>query len=211
MISGIFASWDLSSFMDKPEVRFKRQLEQNPTHPFREIEPNVFVVRLKSNKVMIGFTIGAATVIITTAIYVSIGSINEYIVFPGIIFYGFLSMAMYHMKRHSCVLDCNNKMYEYYHGDRLVYRGHYHNIYIRLKGQQTGNGEMYYTLIMNGYLLNEEELTSSSPIHNKLAKFGRKLSHRLDLNFFDYTDKSRYHIIRQKCPYREREQLLPGV
>jgi hypothetical protein len=210
MIIGIFTTWDWS-FMDKPESRLKKQLQKNPTHPFREIEPNVFVTKLdKSIKITIGVILSTLTAITSTIIYWHIGSVNEYIVVPLIIISGFLFTALYHLKEHSCVLDCNNKIYEYYRGDRLVYRGHFHNIYIRLKGQLTGNGQMYYTLIMNGYQLDEEELTSSSPIHDKLAKFGRKLAHRLDLNYFEYNDRSRYHIIRQQCPYRDRLDPLGG-
>ncbi len=93
-------------------------------------------------------------------------------------------------------------MYEYYKGKKLIYTGHIHNIYIRLKGWKTGGDDIIYNLVLDGFMLDEQVLSGSTVIHNKMARLGRRLAYKLDINFFDFQDKSRGHVVRHRCPYQ---------
>ena len=88
-------------------------------------------------------------------------------------------------------------------GHQLVYRGHLHNLYLRVKGMASGGGETYYNVILGGYMVEPEALTRRSSSKKALAKLARKLAYKLDLNYFDSADKSRSHIVRHRCPYRQ--------
>ena len=202
-IVGIFGTWDYSLF-DKPENVFKFNLDLNPVYPFEEVEYNIFVLTVKSARFTLAATLCAITAACTVLIFVSAGSLNEYVIFPLLVFLGFMCQAIWAWEERTYVLDSNEKMYEFYRGNKLIYRGHYHNIYIRLKGQSSGGGETYYSVVLDGYHVDEEAITSTTTKMKMMAKMGRKLAHRLDINYFDSPDKSRAHVIRHRCPYRHR-------
>ena len=141
--------------------------------------------------------------ILLLTVYCIRGSADEYIVFSIIVFLSFFSSAAHDWQTRTVTIDSTRGMYEFHRSNKLIYRGHLHNIYIRLKGVNSGSGVTYYLVILSGYQVDEESITSSTMQHDSLAKLGRRLAHKLNLNFFDHQDKSRYHVIRHRCPYKE--------
>ena len=199
-IVGIFTVWSVE-LIDKAENVFRRKLDKNPTHPFEAVGPGIYHLEVKP--VRLWFFTGC----LVTAI---IATISQYWSKPAdfeLLFYVAASVGagiavLYYRKVRMYIIDTNKNLYEFYLGEMLIYRGHVHNIYIRLKGQKTANGEMRYQVVLNGFMIEEVVITSSSQRNNKLAKLARRLAHRLNLNYFDTPDKSRYHVIRHQCPYR---------
>lgn len=97
---------------------------------------------------------------------------------------------------------------QYYTDGKLLYRGHVHNVYIRVKEFRT-SGNSYYRLIVDGYGLDVAHdvtlMPSSRP--EKFTRLGRRLAANLGINFFDYDDTSTRHVIRHRCPNADRPEL----
>lgn len=202
---GIFTTWNFD-FFEKPEVVLRKRLDGNASHPFVEKASGVFVLTIRPSSFAISAALCVCTVLITAMVYLIRGTVDEYIVFNLIVFFSFFSSAVRDWQARTVVVDSWRAMYEFYKGDRLIYRGHLHNVYIRLKGVSSGGGDTYYSVVLCGYQVDEEPITSSTTQHDRLAKLGRRLAHKLNLNFFDHQDKSRYHVIRHRCPYKDSEE-----
>ncbi|XP_042188503.1 transmembrane protein 249-like [Callorhinchus milii] len=100
------------------------------------------------------------------------------------------------------VLDMNMGMYKFYISGHLHFQGPLYNIYIRLKAQKNGYGELLYKLILNGENIEHQDLTGIrfSEAPEKLERLGKRMASKLNLNYFDHLDKSDKHIIRHKPP-----------
>lgn len=205
-IVGIFTTWNFS-LIEKAEAVFKRNLDKNPIYPFEEISPNIYKRRrVKSKYFWAGILTMILTVLIAVAMYYDT-PLDQFIVLHIMSLVFSIALTLYYKDERTVILNGRDLHYEFYKKDRLIYRGHYHNIYIRLKGEKSGAGEIFFTITLNGYHIEEEHLTSSSRSMEKLRKLGRRLALRLDLNYFDYMDKSRHHIIRHFCPYASNIDL----
>ena len=204
---GIFGSYDFN-LLEKPEDAFKKKLDQNPIHPFKEIEPNVYEFRTKS----IGFGLCIMTILVTIATALGMYSnapVDENIFYHiGILIAASANAWATHEERR-LILNGDTNQYEFYKGNRLIYKGHYHNIYVRLNGIKSGGGEMFFSMVVGGYMAEEQGLCVHSTGMVKLRRLGRRLAHRLNLNYFDYQDVSRHHIIRHKCPYMPSKTKYP--
>lgn len=204
MVVGIFTSWDLT-LLEKPETILERNLKINPTFPFTTLTGGLYVLRIRTARWMIGVLFGLITTLATVVAYMTTAELNEFVVFPIMVFTGCMVMASYHVRERTIVIDKLRKVYEFYRGQRLIYKGHIHNIYIQLKGQNSGGGDVYYSVVIGGFLIDEEPITGSSTKKEKLGRMARRLAAALDINYFDSPDKSRYHIIRHRCPYENRD------
>lgn len=87
---------------------------------------------------------------------------------------------------------------QYYVKDDLVYRGHCHNVYIRLKVLKVA-GEAYYKVVIGGYGIDAFDVTHLSEQPDKLFHLGRTIALNTRCNFFDYDDISTRHTIRHRC------------
>jgi len=87
---------------------------------------------------------------------------------------------------------------QYYVNDELVYRGHCHNIYIRIKAIKVA-GEGYYKVIICGYGIEAFDVTHLSKQADKLFHLGRTIALNTGCNFFDYDDMSVRHTIVHRC------------
>ena len=191
----------LSQGFEKAEAVFSKNLDLNPVYPFDVVSLNVYVFRRRSSSFVSGLCMLMVTLLITGLIYGLGGSINEYFLLPIVMISYSLYRTLYNLQWRTVVIYSNLRKYEFYVGKKLVYQGHIHNIYIRLKGMKTGGEDVIYNLVLDGFMLDEQELSGSTTMHDKMARLGRKLAYKLDINFFDYEDKSRGHVIRHRCPY----------
>lgn len=213
---GIFTRWEVG-VLDSAEAYFKKNLETNPSFPFVEVQANYFVMQSKSTR-FIGAVLQSLVVIILSAIlYSTSESFYEYFVFTIIIALWPLPTMITSYQKRTYVIDNNESMYEFYIGEKLIYRGHLHNVYIRLTAVNSGGATWHYCVVLNGYMVEEESLTPTSTRREHLARMGRRLAQKLDVNFFDCSDKARTHVIRHRCPYRNNmghlkgEGQLPGL
>ena len=196
---GIFGTWDLS-FWARPGDIFQAKLEKNPIHPFTETRPHRYEVTLRSPWLWISILL-MIVVLLCTIIYCTMNTPDQMLAFGIIAFVITVYNVHVYNDVRRIVIDLNEKEYEFYKGNHLVYRGHVHNVYIRLVGQKSGTGDVYYKVALNGYHLEEQALTSITVRKEKLEKLGRKLATRLNINYFDWMDKSTKHVIRHRCPY----------
>ncbi|XP_033099046.1 transmembrane protein 249-like [Anneissia japonica] len=199
MVVGIFGSWDVSIFA-KPEETFQLKLEKNAVYPFDEIDEDRYEVAFRSP--WLGISAGILTgLTLSMVIFYASTKPDQYISFFFIAIAVMLYTAYMYKDMRRLTLDIANSRYEFRIKDRLIYRGHVHNIYIRLVGQNSGAGDVYYKVVLNGYHSEELPLTSSTVRKEKLEKLGKKLAARLNLNYFDWLDRSTKHVIRHRCPY----------
>ena len=110
---------------------------------------------------------------------------------------------------HSLYLDCQSLFYEVYRGNYLLYRGHFHNIYIKLKCLHTikdkrardkADAGMYY-LTLNGTHISPIYLSSNTKNFHELRKYGKRIATNFNLNYVDMDMVSKHHQIRHRCPY----------
>ncbi|XP_038063527.1 transmembrane protein 249-like [Patiria miniata] len=206
---GIFGTWDLN-FWTPPEELFKSKLEKNPIHPFTETSPDRFEVSLRSPWLWISSICLLATFFGTVAYYAT-NPLDQFLTYFVMGFMACAYSTFVYSDVRRIVLDTTRNEYEFHTGNRLVYRGHIHNVYIRLVGQKSGAGDTYYKIVLNGFHLEEQALTSSSIRRHKLEKLGRKLATRLNLNYFDFVDESVKHVVRHRCPYASPDQSVESL
>jgi len=91
---------------------------------------------------------------------------------------------------------------QYYVNDDLVYRGHCHNVYIRVKVVKVA-GKRYYKVIIGGYGIDAFDVTHLSKQPDKLFHLGRTIALNTGCNFFDFDDLSARHTIRHRCSHAD--------
>ena len=201
MVQGIFTSWELE-FLEKPETIFKKHLASNPTYPFVPVTKGLYVLRVRTKRWVVGLLMALSTIVVTLSIYLTSATVDEYIIFPILFALACLAISLYHVRPRTFVIDTMREMYEFYRGDKLINRGFLHNIYIQLQEQSSGGGDSFYQVILNGHHLDEEPITGATIEKVRLARLARQLAAKLNINYFDVHDNSRYHIIRHRRPER---------
>ncbi|XP_071811830.1 cation channel sperm-associated auxiliary subunit TMEM249-like isoform X2 [Apostichopus japonicus] len=209
-IVGIFGTWDYS-FWAKPEDIFQARLEKNPIFPFEETEENHYEYEFISIWFWFSLATIAAALVIGGIVMLAVRNPMSYLVCCIICVLVSAYTAYVYQGKRKVVIDHDNDSYTFYRKGRRIYTGHVHNIYIRLVGQKGGNGEIYYKVVLNGFNLEVQALSSSTLRCEKLEKLGRRLATRLNLNFFDWTDRSTRHVIRHRCPYVSKTSTLAGI
>lgn len=61
-----------------------------------------------------------------------------------------------------------------------------------------GAGEMYYYVVLNGFHITEQKITSYTKNDKKLRVLAKKLAENLNINYFDVKANSREHVIRHR-------------
>ncbi|KAL9951201.1 hypothetical protein ACROYT_G043823 [Oculina patagonica] len=104
-------------------------------------------------------------------------------------------MAWENRGHRTCVLDGERAQYLCQIGEHSVENGNFHNVYIRLKAQKHGAGEMYYYVVFNGFHVTEQKITSYSKNDKKLRVLAKRLAENLNLNYFDVKANSKDRIL----------------
>ena len=95
---------------------------------------------------------------------------------------------------------------QYYVNDDLVYQGHCHNVYVRIKVVRVA-GDGYYKVVIGGYGIDAFDVTHLSKRAEKLFHLGRTIALNTGLNFFDFDDLSARHTIRERCAHADNKQM----
>merc|ERR1712012_232473 len=127
-----------------------------------ERKPGIFVLHANSGRLTAGVTLIALSSLLIVFI-ASMGDdmLYEYVLGPLVMLGYSLGLLLRGSQTRTYIIDSNESMYEFYIGDVLVYRGHVHNIYIRLTAVRSGGSENYYTITLNGFMIDEQNLTGS--------------------------------------------------
>ncbi|XP_046875667.1 transmembrane protein 249-like [Hypomesus transpacificus] len=112
--------------------------------------------------------------------------------------------------RRRLVIDHMKKEYRFYIHEHLRHCGPLHQIYIRLISQKSGQGRRMFKLMLNGYKIEERELSGFSEKYELLECQGRRIANKLNLNYFDYADISKRHIVVHR-PKVKLSETLPKV
>ncbi|XP_072179610.1 cation channel sperm-associated auxiliary subunit TMEM249-like [Diadema setosum] len=198
-VVGIFGTWDMSIW-SRPEDVFREKLAENHIHPFTETAPNRFMYEFRSQWFWI-FLFGIIVEIIGVTLWYLFWDPSQFISFAVLFFVISLHRIYVHKDMIKIIIDLPRGEYYIVKKGDLTYRGLLHNIYIRLIGQNSGSGEIFFKIVLNGYNLAPQDLTSSTVRKEKLEKLGRRLASRLGINYFDWTDKSTRHVIRHRSPF----------
>ncbi|XP_078353268.1 cation channel sperm-associated auxiliary subunit TMEM249-like [Oculina patagonica] len=183
--------------LEKPEAIFNRRLQSNPYYPFEMVEQNKFVLTLSRRRFYIG-TFMAVVCIVAVITWGLAHEASQYMFF--LILIGAVSaiMAWENRGHRTCVLDGERAQYLCQIGEHSVENGNFHNVYIRLKAQKHGAGEMYYYVVFNGFHVTEQKITSYSKNDKKLRVLAKRLAENLNLNYFDVKANSKDHVIRHR-------------
>jgi len=91
---------------------------------------------------------------------------------------------------------------QYYINDNLIYRGHCHNVYIRIDVSKV-SGDGYYKVVIGGYGIDTYNVTYLSKNSEKLFHLGRTIALNSGCNFFDFDDMSARHTIAHRCSHAD--------
>nr|XP_046216768.1 transmembrane protein 249-like isoform X3 [Oncorhynchus gorbuscha] len=160
MTIGIFGTWDHQ--FNATEQALTDKIKNNPCYPFTIVK-DVFVLEYlheniwKGSLLLIASTIG-------TACYMNMefGDHHKYTGF--LVFSMCLSLWLVCSGafRRRLVIDHKKKEYRYYIHTHLRHRGPLHQIYIRMIAQKSGQVLLMYKLMLNGYKIEERELSGFS-------------------------------------------------
>ncbi|CAH3179096.1 unnamed protein product [Porites evermanni] len=180
--------------LEKPEVIFNRRLNSNPFHPFKKVGKNKFELTFSRRRLYIGLfmTVVSIATLITWGLA---DQASQYMLFPTLVGAVSAIMAWENRGHRTCVLDGEQMEYKCVINEHSVETGKFHNVYIRLKAQKHGAGEMYYYVVFNGFHVTEQKITSYSKNDKKLRVLAKRLAENLNLNYFDVKANSKDRIL----------------
>ncbi|XP_067112409.1 cation channel sperm-associated auxiliary subunit TMEM249-like [Osmerus mordax] len=192
MPTGIFSTWD-HQFIDNEQVVTDR-IKENPRYPFKE-EENLFVLEYLHGNIWKGSLLLIAS-IIGTATYLNI-DLDDHNKYGGFLVFS-LCLSLWLLSsgafRRRLVIDHMNKEYRFYIHEHLRHR----------------QGRRMFKLMLNGYKIEERELSGFSEKYELLECQGRRIANKLNLNYFDYADISKRHIVVHR-PKVKLSETLPKV
>lgn len=188
-----------------PEQYLKKQININPVFPFKKATENgiyiltscIFWDTYRNVCFLIGLLVFTA---IRTYFRVTKG-LDDYIMVSILCSFYLIIRLIWCMNGRTLIIDHNCHLYEYYRGKKLIYRGHLHNIFVRLKGVGAAEGQTYFKVVFGGYLVNEFNVTNYSDKYDELKALAKQLAKNINVNFIDYKDRSKQHVVRHLCPY----------
>nr|XP_039252084.1 transmembrane protein 249-like [Styela clava] len=195
-------SWkNFSRFWDRPEIKLKRKLRENPLFPFKETD-DVYCMEIKNVSFYVGIFTFFVSFVVGFGYWYQRKRFSNELFDTFFIFSMVLSLRLiqYNWQTRRIEIEKDGEQYYFYIGRKLVYTGKIYNIYIRLRGQRSSNGSTYYRIILNGFNIEEQDITSMSTNKNELEKLARTISGRLNINYFDSDDVSIGHIVRHVNP-----------
>ncbi|XP_074843328.1 cation channel sperm-associated auxiliary subunit TMEM249 [Carettochelys insculpta] len=205
MLRGAFALWNLGFL--HVERSLAHRLHKNMHFPFQVRQPNVYVMEYYKDTLWKGALIFLLCVLGGVFYFKSEKISQDY---SGFFVYGILVgfwLLLSSMHKRHLVINHNRGCYQIYIKQRLWLEGPLHQIYVRLTAQSDASGKLFYSLIINGYGLEVLALASLSDKYEPMQFLGRRIAHKLKLNYFDYLDMSGHHVIRHWPPPEEDKEL----
>ncbi|XP_042165769.1 transmembrane protein 249 [Oncorhynchus tshawytscha] len=167
MTIGIFGTWDHQ--FNATEQALTDKIKNNPCYPFTIVKDEAYLFLVQDHHKYTGFLVFSMC-------------LSLWLVCSGAF-------------RRRLVIDHKKKEYRYYIHTHLRHRGPLHQIYIRMIAQKSGQVLLMYKLMLNGYKIEERELSGFSEKYELLECQGRRIATKLNLNYFDYQDTSKRHLV----------------
>lgn len=225
-------------FWKKPEEIVKERLDAHDYYPFGVVSP-FGIYRLRYTQDSFWYGLFAACLLIACFIFllywtreyekeddkedflVDMWLEGQFFVafFSGVFVFLIVWWSWAKTHIHTLFIDCQTLTYEVFRGGRLKYRGHFHNIYVKLKCVQTQKARktknkddrrLYY-LILSGYDVSPIFLSPKAKSYYELRKLGKRIATNFNINFIDVEHVSKHHQIRHRCAYGVDDQLDDGL
>ncbi|CAF0704350.1 unnamed protein product [Brachionus calyciflorus] len=201
-------------FIVEPETKLKYRLDKNPFYPFTQIESFKFVyeyrlltkslINLMFSYVCFGFVTEFLQTIINSKFQIYFLLWISAFVTHCFTFF-FLARSFIFIQKRRLVIDLLNRNYSFFVSDDLVIKNDLHQIYIRLIERYVVKNQRIFCLVLDGKGIDKLELCSFCNNFELLRKLAQKLCLNLGLNYFDMSNKSKYHQILNYC-YSEDSQ-----
>ncbi|MBN3284372.1 TM249 protein, partial [Polyodon spathula] len=200
MPTGIFSTWDYKVY--KAEQVLHNKMKKNHCYPFTLEKPNVFTMDYHRDDLWKGLLLLLASVI-GSGVYlsgheVSLFVFQDYHEFAAFFVLGLCLgiwiTASASFKRR-LIIDHHAGFYCFYIHQQLRQQGALNQIYIRMKAKRSGQGHLFYRLIINGYKIEEQQVCGLSENYEVLEILGKRMATRLNINYFDHIDISARHLV----------------
>eukprot|EP00003_Mantamonas_plastica_P013317 TRINITY_DN2327_c0_g2_i4.p1 TRINITY_DN2327_c0_g2~~TRINITY_DN2327_c0_g2_i4.p1 ORF type:complete len:286 (+),score=56.09 TRINITY_DN2327_c0_g2_i4:37-894(+) len=229
---GIWREWP--QLFKRPEVILDTQLKKNKFHPFSKVYKDTYFYKSRNPQFgysLITFVISTVISILFVAfelyeefyfllplfaMVVSALSVYEYRlpreywlhggekkvpIFAATVHFIFLPA-------HLCPKPLPLPLllqYEFKIGNKVITKGEYFNVYIRLRKKTAGGGgKFYYYLIFNGFQMEKLVLSKSSEDAKGLRLLGQQLANDLNINYFDDPNISKHHVVKHFRPVQRK-------
>ncbi|XP_066479165.1 cation channel sperm-associated auxiliary subunit TMEM249 [Tiliqua scincoides] len=211
LLRGPLSLW--GCYFGSSEKHLTDKLQENKFFPFQVQQPKVFVMEYYKDMIWKGSLLFVIS-LVTSIIYFK--SKQDFQDFSAFFAAGMLSglwLVASNIHRRRLIINHIKETYQFYIKGRLWHEGPLHQIYVRLVAQRDAHGKLFYSLIINGYLLEVLVLADLSDKYEEINVLGRRIARNLTLNYFDFEDISVRHVIRHKPPetFKQEEEEVEGM
>ncbi|XP_032746658.1 transmembrane protein 249 [Rattus rattus] len=178
------------------ERHLANQLKKNSFYPFKQQQPDVFVLEYYLDTLWKGILL-----FIICLIFISCNILKEVDhqktwCFPV---YGMaigLWLMLSSVPQRRLVLNHTRGMYHFSIQGRTVCQGPMHLVYVRLALSSDAYGGRFYQLVLCGHKLEPLVLVQLSERYEQMEFLGRHIARKLNINYFDYLASSYRHVVR---------------
>ncbi|KYO46744.1 transmembrane protein 249 [Alligator mississippiensis] len=199
MLRGPFILWGFNPF--RSEQKLVQCLQDNVHFPFEVQQPKVFVVEYYRDTLWKGALLLLLSAVGCGLYFQTEKGDQDY---AGFFAFGILTglwLVLCSASKRRLVINHRRGFYRLYIRERLWHQGPLHQIYVRLTAQQDAYGKSFYSLVVSGYRLEELVLARlSTDYEQQMQALGRRLAHKLYLNYFDCQEASGRHVVRHWPP-----------
>uniref|UniRef100_A0A8C8D551 Transmembrane protein 249 n=1 Tax=Oncorhynchus tshawytscha TaxID=74940 RepID=A0A8C8D551_ONCTS len=185
MTIGIFGTWDHQ--FNATEQALTDKIKNNPCYPFTIVKDGkrsiadishfyLTVLLLLSQIILFQF------ICFQMVLWLDHHKYTGFLVFSMCLSLWLVCSGAF---RRRLVIDHKKKEYRYYIHTHLRHRGPLHQIYIRMIAQKSGEVLVLLLLFCHGF----------SEKYELLECQGRRIATKLNLNYFDYQDTSKRHLV----------------
>ncbi|XP_034275940.1 cation channel sperm-associated auxiliary subunit TMEM249 [Pantherophis guttatus] len=204
ILRGPLALW-YCGFVNSEEY-LHQQLQENKYFPFQVQQPKVFVMEYYKDTVWKGllcFVISVVASIFYFKMSAAYQDLSAFFIFSLV---ASLWVLVSNLCKRRLIINHIREYYQFYIRGILWHEGPLHQIYVRLVGQRDAHGQLFYSLIINGYRLEVLTLVHLTKNHELVDSLGRRIARYLNLNYFDSEDLSTLHVIRHFPPELDEDE-----
>ncbi|KAI9206883.1 uncharacterized protein BJ171DRAFT_641686 [Polychytrium aggregatum] len=179
------------------EVLLSSSIEENPLYPFSPDfdDPSVLEIKVRYRSLYIAVFFATAS-LIALVIWIPLGgATNSLFLLPVAVLVACLATIYNDKDIRIYTLFTRQLEYQFSHNKKVHIRGHYYNIYIRLR-KEVRSGTKYYYLVLNGFQIDSRKISGISTKLEAMRTLGQKIAENLNLNYFDESNTSQHHVIR---------------
>uniref|UniRef100_A0AAQ4VMS7 Transmembrane protein 249 n=1 Tax=Mus musculus TaxID=10090 RepID=A0AAQ4VMS7_MOUSE len=189
-----FKLWNVGLF--STERHLANQLKNNSFYPFKQQQPDVFVLEYYLDTLWKGTMLFIICLVFISCNVLREVKYQETWCFPA---YGMvigLWLMLSSIPQRRLVLNHTRGMYHFSIQGRTVCQGPMHLVYVRLALSSDAYGGRFFQLVLCGHKLEPLVLVQLSERYEQMEFLGRHLARKLNINYFDYLASSYRHVVR---------------